>query len=202
MIFKLTDDVQKLERQVADLESKSDSKELENYYQFFNAETESIADLIASNDIQALIDRNNKYKEILFETRVKSKAVIRGMQTVLQNMDEVTRKQYEEFEISATATNLSDKSPVSKADKKVKQKKDAIAALEALGLDGDALLRAANKFGIGKKADELKVKRNESVAAVTEADKVEKKAESEAKSAEVKANISAAKSSFLSAFKK
>ena len=36
------EDVQKLEAQVADLNSSEESKELETYYQFFNAETEDI----------------------------------------------------------------------------------------------------------------------------------------------------------------
>lgn len=202
MIFKLSDDVNKLERQVNDLESKDDTKELERYYEFFNAETLAIAELVKDGNMQALIDRNTKYRDILFETRVKAKATVRAMQTILQNMDENQRKEYQEYEVSAYTTNLDSKTPFAKADKKGKQKKDAIAALQALGLDGDALIRAANKFGIGKKADELKAKHEESVASIKAIETEEKKESDVIKKETIATNTAKAKTSFMNAFKK
>lgn len=197
------EEIQKLERQVSELNSSEDTQEIEKYYEFFNAETVDIATLIETKNIEALIERQQKYRDILFENRTKLKASIRGLQTVFSNMSAEEKAKYSEYEVTAVdTTDFAVKSPYAKAVTKDKKKKDAISALEALGLDGAALINFANKFGTGPKAKELADKRNESIAEVNKLQAVDTKAENEIKKAEITAKIDAVKTEFKNPFRK
>ena len=197
------EEIQKLERQVSELNDSEDTKEIDKYYEFFNAETQSIEELITSKNIEALIERNNKYRDILFETRTKLKASIRGLQTAFSKMSDEEKAKYSEYEVSAIdTTDFAKKSPYAKAVTKDKKKKDAISALEALGLDGASLINFANKFGTGPKAKELADKRNESIQEVTKLQSADTKAENEVKKAEITAKIEAVKTEFKNPFRK
>ena len=111
------------------------------------------------------------------------------MQTAISKLSQEERRQYEEYEVSAIDNTDYSRTPVAKADKKIKQKKDALAALEALGLDGNNILNLANKFGTGANAKELQIKRETAVKEKNEADKIEKKEQDTIKSAEIREKI-------------
>lgn len=166
------EDIQRQEKEISSLSTKLQTKEIETYYEFFNAETIAINDL----SVEELMERIENYKKILFVERTKLQASMRGLNNRLKNLTDDEREllRLEDLEVSATTSPLTIKDKVFKKEKK---KKDALSALEALGLDGNAILNLANKYGIGDKGKVLQDKRENAIVEKVKADAEDKASE-------------------------